>query len=124
MSNVVSMGRTCEFLVTRAARHRRAGRYDEAMALLSKAKDQAGVREDVELEMAKIYEEIDCEEEAARCYLRIVRLGGEYRAQALFHLALCSAQRADLKRASSYYQQFLSIRSPKGISADTVSFRT
>ena len=118
MSNVVSMGRTCEFLVTRAARHRRAGRYDEAMALLSKAKDQAGVREDVELEMAKIYEEIDCEEEAARCYLRIVRLGGEHRAQALFHLALGSAQRADLKRASSYYQQFLSIRSPKGISAD------
>jgi len=118
VSNVVSMGRTCEYFVTRAARHRRAGRYDEAMALLSKARDQFGICEDIELEMARVYEEIDCEEEAARCYLRVVRLAGEHRAEALFHLALSSAQHADIKRASSYYQQFVSLRDPKDVSKE------
>lgn len=106
MSNVVSMARTCEYLVSRAARHRRAGRYDEAMALLARAREQFGCQEEIELETARTYDEMDCEEEAARAYLRIVRLGGRHRAQALFHLALSSAQRADLKRAVSYYEQF------------------
>ena len=52
MSNVVQMSRSCEYLVSRAARHRRAGRYDEAMALLSRARDQFGVQEEIEMETA------------------------------------------------------------------------
>lgn len=106
MSNVVSMNCTCEYLVKRAARHRRAGRYDEAMALLWKAWNLFGTDADAQLEMARTYDEIGCEEEAARAYLRIVRLGEKYRAQALFHLALFSAQRGDVSRAVSYFERF------------------
>lgn len=110
MSKVVSMGQTCAFFVSRAARHRRAGRYDEAMALLTKARDQFGPDEEIELEAAQIYDEIGCEEEAARAYLRVVRQGGRHKALALFHLALGSAQRGDIRRAEAYYQQFAALR--------------
>lgn len=110
MSNVVPLGQTCAFLVSRAARHRRAGRYDEAMALLAKARDQFGLNAEIELEAARVYDEIGCEEEAARAYLRVVRLGGAHKAEALFHLALGSAQRADLVRAIAYYQQFAGMK--------------
>lgn len=110
MSKVVSMGQTCAFFVSRAARHRRAGRYDEAMALLTKARDQFGPDEEIELEAAQIYDEIGCEEEASRAYLRVVRQGGRHKALALFHLALGSAQRADIRRAAAYYQQFAALR--------------
>lgn len=118
MSNIVPMGQSCEYLVSRAARHRRAGRYDEAMALLSRAKDEFGSTEEIELEMARVYDEMDCEEEAARAYLRVVRLGQKHRAQALFHLALSSAQRGDLKRAASYYEQFASANDDSEVSPE------
>lgn len=106
MSNVVSMDRTCDYLVRRAASSRRKGNYDAAMTLLVKAKDQFGLREEIELEMARIYEEIECEEEAERAYLRVVRLRGQHAAEALFHLALSALQRADFSRAVSYYDLF------------------
>lgn len=106
MSNVFSMERPQAYWISRAEKHRLAGRYDEAMALLSRAKDQFGTNESIELELARTYEAMDCEEEAARAYLRVVRLSGRYTAQALFHLALSSAQRADLRRAVSYFERF------------------
>lgn len=106
MTNVVPLERTCEYLVQRAARHRRAGRYDEAMTLLSRAKEQFGCREEIELGFARTYDEMECEEEAARAYLRVVRFGGKECAGALFSLALSSAQRADLTRAQSYFERF------------------
>lgn len=106
MTNVVSIGQTCEYLVSRAARHRRAGRYDEAMVLLTKARTQFGSNEEIELETAQIYDEIGCEEEAAKHFLRVVRFEGAHQAQALFSLALSSAQHADVERAVSYFQQF------------------
>lgn len=107
MSNVVSLERTWEYLVERAARHRRAGRYDEAMTLLTRAKAQYGLHEEIELGFARAYDEMGCEEEAERAYLRVARLGGEKRAEAYFQLALSSAQRADLQRAASYFERFL-----------------
>ena len=110
MSNVVKMGQSCEFLLTRAARHRRAGRYDEARALLLKAKDPFGLSEDIELEFARAYEEIGCDEDAQRAYLRVVRLQGAHQAQALYHLAILSAQRADFARAVSYYQRLTKLQ--------------
>lgn len=109
MTNVVSMGRTREYLVTRAARHRRAGRYDEAMVLLTKAAAQFGFSEEIELEKARVYDEIGCEEEAGRAYLRVMRCEGEHRCEALFELALSCAQRSDTVRAMSYYEQFASL---------------
>ena len=81
MSNVVSLERTWEYLVERAARHRRAGRYDEAMTLLTRAKAQYGLHEEIELGFARAYDEMGCEEEAERAYLRVARLGGEKRAE-------------------------------------------
>lgn len=118
MTNVVSIGASCEFLISRAARHRRAGRYDEAMVLLTKARTQFGSTEEIELETARIYEEIGCEEEAARSYLRIARREGEHKGEALFSLALSSAQRADFDRAVSYFQMFASCQG-KGVSEET-----
>jgi len=106
MTNVVSMGATCEYLVSRAARHRRAGRYDEAMVLLTKARTQFGLDEEIELETARVYDEIGCEEEAAKCYLRVARMDGRRQSEALFSLALSSAQHADIERAVSFFQQF------------------
>lgn len=44
------------------------------------------------MELARVYDEMGCEEEAARAYLRVMRMGGRHTAQALFHLALSSAQ--------------------------------
>lgn len=106
MTKVVSMARTSEYWVMRAQKHRFAGRYGEAMALLAKARDQFGSDEAIEWEMALTYDEMDCEEEAARSYLRVARMKGAYCAQAWFNLALSSAQRADLTRAVSYFEQF------------------
>lgn len=106
MTKVVSMARTSEYWVMRAQKHRFAGRYGEAMALLAKARDQFGSDEAIEWEMALTYDEMDCEEEAARSYLRVARMKGAYCAQAWFNLALSSAQRADLARAVSYFEQF------------------
>ena len=88
MSNVVSMEKPCDYLVKRAAARRRSGKYDEAMTLLSKAKDQFGLQDSIEMEMARIYDEMECEEEAACAYLRVVRMGGAGKAEALFQLAL------------------------------------
>lgn len=110
MSNVVQMGRSCEYLVSRAARHRRAGRYDEAMALLSRARDQFGIQEEIEMEAAYVYDAVGCEEEAACCRLRVVRVRGKYRAEALFQLSVSAMQSGDVMRAASYYQQFSSIK--------------
>jgi len=104
MTNVVSIGTSCEFLLSRAARHRRAGRYDEAMVLLTKARTQFGSTEEIELETARVYDEIGCEEEAAKRYFRIVRADGVHRGEALFSLALASAQRADVNRAATNFQ--------------------
>lgn len=104
MTNVVSMACTCEYLVERAARHRRAGRYDEAMALLGKARNQFGLSDPVLIEMAHVYDEIGCEDEAMRAYLRLVRLGGMHKAYALYRLSVISAQHGDLQRAWSYME--------------------
>ena len=92
MTKVVSMARTSEYWVMRAQKHRFAGRYGEAMALLAKARDQFGSEEAIEWEMALTYDEMGCEEEAARSYLRVARMKGGYAAQAWFNLALSSAQ--------------------------------
>lgn len=119
MTNVVSMERTCEYWVKRAQKHRMAGRYDEAMMLLSKAKEQFGLQEKIELEMAVVYDEMGCEDEAARSYLRVARLGGEEAAQALFQLAASSLSRRDLKRAQSYAHRFLRLN--KGAVSDEMT---
>ena len=106
MTKVVSMARTSEYWISRARKHRLAGRYDEAMALLAKTREQYGTGEVLERELAQTYDEMGCEEEAARAYLRVARMKGEYRAEALFQLALSAAQRAELMRAASYFEQF------------------
>lgn len=106
MTKVVSMARTSEYWISRARKHRLAGRYDEAMALLAKTREQYGTGEALERELAQTYDEMGCEEEAARAYLRVARMKGEYRAEALFQLALSAAQRAELMRAASYFDQF------------------
>jgi len=118
VNKIVSIRCTCDYLLQRAEKHRRAGRYDEAMALLWNAKTQFGIREDIELETARVYDEIGCEEEAARCYLRVVRLEGEHRAQALFHLALSALQRGDIPRTAGYFEQFLHCEHRSEISPD------
>ena len=106
MTNVISIHCTCDYLVKRAAKHRRGGRYDEAMALLWKARNQFGPQEDVLWEMAKVYDEIGCDEAAERAYLRLVRIRKKYRAESLFYLSLSSAQRGDFQRAASYFEAF------------------
>ena len=106
MTKVVSMARTSEYWISRARKHRLAGRYEEAMALLAKTREQYGTGEALERELAQTYDEMGCEEEAARAYLRVARMKGEYRAEALFQLALSAAQRAELVRAASYFDQF------------------
>ena len=107
MSNVITISRARDYLVSRAAKHRYAGRYDEAMALLWKARTQFGIQEDSEMEAARVYSEMGCDDEAGRAYLRVVRLGGTHKAAALFELSLLSAQRGDFSRAVSYYEHFL-----------------
>lgn len=42
MTKVVEIARTSEYWVSRAHKHRLAGRYDEAMALLGKTREQYG----------------------------------------------------------------------------------
>ena len=103
MSNVVSMERSCEYMVRKAAARRRAGSFDGAMTLLMKARDQFGPSAEIEIELARTYDEMGCEEEADTAYLRVVRMGGKHRQEALFNLALSSAQRGDLPRAASAY---------------------
>ena len=79
MTKVVEIARTSEYWVSRAHKHRLAGRYDEAMALLGKTREQYGTSEALERELAQTYEELGCEDEAARAYLRVARMNGEYR---------------------------------------------
>ncbi|MFR5795862.1 MAG: hypothetical protein ACLUI3_10175 [Christensenellales bacterium] len=74
MTKVVSMARTSEYWISRARKHRLAGRYDEAMALLAKTREQYGTGEALERELAQTYDEMGCEEEAARAYLRVARM--------------------------------------------------
>lgn len=119
MSNVVSMERTCEYLYARARRHRLAGRYGEAMTLLTRAKEQFGSSEAIEMEMARIYDEMGCEEEALRCYLRVVRAHGKEEAQALFSLAVSAMQRGDFRRAQSYMNRFI-LTDQKGVEPEMV----
>ena len=102
MNNVVSLEQSRDYLLGRAARHRRAGRYDEAMSLLTRAQGQFGTCEELEFERARVYEEMGCVEEAIRAYLRVVRERGSLKAQALFQLAMLSGSRADTDRALSY----------------------
>ncbi|MBP3655341.1 MAG: tetratricopeptide repeat protein [Clostridia bacterium] len=117
MGEVFPLASTCEYLVRRASAHRRAGRYDEAMALLARARETYGLREDVEFELAQTYDELGLEDEAARSYLRVVRTAGELLSQALFQLALSAAQRGELPRAMAYYERFLST-DRKGVSEE------
>ena len=121
MSNVITISRTRDYLVSRAAKHRRAGRYDEAMALLWKARTQFGIQEDIEMESARVYSEMGCDEEAGRAYLRVVRLGGTHKAAALFELSLLSAQRGDLDRAVSYFEHFLACETKTEVPEETAS---
>ena len=102
MNNVVSLEQSRDYLLGRAARHRRAGRYDEAMSLLTRAQSQFGTCEELEFERAAVYEELGCVEEAMRAYLRVVREWGALKARALFQLAILAASRADTDRALSY----------------------
>lgn len=120
MTKVVEIARTSEYWVSRAHKHRLAGRYDEAMALLGKTREQYGTSEALERELAQTYEELGCEDEAARAYLRVARMNGEYRADALFQLALSAAQRADLPRAVSYFEQ-LEASDRRNVSPDLVA---
>ena len=120
MTNVVSIDCTCEYLTKRAARHRRAGRYDEAMALLWKARNQFGWSDDILFEMAKVYEGIGCEEEVVRSCLRLVRLNEMHSAWALFQLAIFSAQHGDMPRAMSYYERLSHIDHPHEISSEMI----
>ncbi len=60
MTKVVSMARTSEYWVSRAQKHRLAGRYDEAMALLAKTREQYGTGEALERELAQTYDEMGC----------------------------------------------------------------
>ena len=96
MSNVVSMERPQAYWISRAGKHRLAGRYDEAMALLSRAREQFGRNEEIEMELARVYDEMGCEEEAARAYLRVMRMGGRHTAQVVpsgaFKRAACRSQ--------------------------------
>ena len=110
MTNVVSMNCTCNYLAERAARHRRAGRYDEAMALLGKARNQFGLSDAVLIEMAYVYDEIGCEDEAMHAYLRLVRLNGKHKPYALYRLTIFSAQHGDIQRARSYLEHLLRFR--------------
>ena len=121
MSNVITISRTRDYLVSRAAKHRRAGRYDEAMALLWKARTQFGIQEDIEMESARVYSEMGCDEEAGRAYLRVVRLGGTHKAAALFELSLLSAQRGGLDRAVSYFEHFLACETRTEVPEETAS---
>ena len=121
MSNVITISRTRDYLVSRAAKHRRAGRYDEAMALLWKARTQFGIQEDIEMESARVYSEMGCDEEAERAYLRVVRLGGTHKAAALFELSLLSAQRGGLDRAVSYFEHFLACETRTEVPEETAS---
>ena len=107
MSNVVSMERSCEYLVRKAAARRSQGNYDGAMTLLVKARDQYGLSGEIEIELARTYDMMGCEEEAETAYLRVARMGGPHRQEALFNLALSSAQRGDLPRAASSYGLFM-----------------
>ena len=118
MGDVYPIGQTCQYMIDRAARHRRAGRYDQSMLLLSRARNQFGSSELLEYESARTYDEMGCEDEACRHYLRVVLADGKYKPQALFHLALTAVQQADICRAVSYFEAFCA-SSREGISPDS-----
>lgn len=119
MSNIYPIGQTREYLIARAARNRRSGKYEQAMQLLLRARAQEPPDEEVEAEIAAVYDEIGCEEAAMRAYLRVARMGGKHCADALFKLAVSSAQHGDLRRAESYFRAFC--RSDRaGVSAEMV----
>ncbi len=84
------------------------------MTLLGRARDQFCEDEEVEREAACVYTEMGCEEEAARCNLRVVRCKGKFRAQALFDLSLSALQRGDIARSASYYQMFVQAQKEAG----------
>ncbi|MFR2150588.1 MAG: hypothetical protein ACLS7Z_08775 [Christensenellales bacterium] len=92
MTKVVEIARTSEYWVSRAHKHRLAGRYDEAMALLGKTREQYGTSEALERELAQTYDEMGYEE-AARAYLRVARMKG-IPGRSTVQLALSAAQRA------------------------------
>ena len=120
MSNVVSLTQSQDYLLSRAERNRRAGRYDEAMALLSRMRGEYGSSEALEMACAAVYEAIGCDEEAIRAYLRVVRARGAHQAKALYQLALLSYQRADLSRALSYLSRF-ALTDREGVSPEDAS---
>lgn len=106
MSNIYPIGQTCQYYVRRAARNRRAGQFEQAITLLTRAKAEYPGDDDVELELAKTYDEMGCEEAAMRAYLRLVHRESKHRALALFELAITSAQQAELGRATAYFEAF------------------
>ena len=75
MSNIYPFGQTYQYLLTRSQRNQRAGKYDQAMMLLTKARRENSQSAETEAAIASIYDEIGCEEDAIRSYLRVVRLG-------------------------------------------------
>lgn len=117
MSNIYPIGQTCQYLLARAERNRRAGKYDQAMKLLVKARRENPQSDEPEAAIAAIYDEIGCEEDAIRSYLRVVRMRGRSSAQVLFKLAVAFAQRGDFFRAQSYYEAFAA-GDRCGVSAD------
>ena len=108
MSNIYPFGQTCQYLLTRSQRNQRAGKYDQAMMLLTKARREHPQSAETEAAIASVYDEIGCEEDAVRSYLRVVRLGGKNRSDALFKLSLTLFQRGDLLRALTYFEAFAS----------------
>ncbi|MFQ9446613.1 MAG: hypothetical protein ACLR4A_03915 [Christensenellales bacterium] len=99
MTKVVEIARTSEYWVSRAHKHRLAGRYDEAMALLGKTRSNTAQAKRLSGNLRRPDEELGCEDEAARAYLRVARMNGEYRADALFQLALfCRTARGSASR--------------------------
>ncbi len=106
MSNIYPIGQTCQYYVRRAARNRRAGQFEQAITLLTRAKAEYPGDDDVELELAKTYDEMGSEEAAMRSYLRLVHRESKHRALALFELAITSAQQAQLGRAAAYFEAF------------------
>lgn len=108
MSNIYPFGQTYQYLLTHSQRNQRAGKYDQAMMLLTKARRENSQSAETEAAIASIYDEIGCEEDAIRSYLRVVRLGGENRSDALFKLSLTFFQRGDILRALAYFEAFAS----------------
>lgn len=106
MGEIIGLRQSKDYLLGRAKKQRDALNYDSAMALLTLARDQYGPDEEIEMALAETYDEMDCEAETARSFLRVARMNGKRRAQALFNLTLGCMQNSDYERAKSYFQQF------------------